>query len=148
MSFVPTGEQWRASAASGPRAGFWQRLFADLIDGVIVFIVYAILASALNTAGLLLSLLVGVGYFTLLEGGPRGQTLGKSAMHIRVVSLADGQPIGYQRALVRDLARILSAIPIYLGYLWMLWSRERQTWHDAISGVVVVPTAAYPLPPR
>jgi uncharacterized RDD family membrane protein YckC len=126
MSFTPTSEQWRTHTASGPRAGFWQRLSADLIDGIVVTIAYLILSHVLHTSGTLLSLLVAIGYFTYLEGGPRGQTLGKSAMQIRVVSLADGQPLGYQRALIRDLARILSAFPFYLGYFWMLWNREKQ----------------------
>lgn len=148
MSFTPTGERWNAGVASGPRAGFWPRLFADLIDAVILTIAYLILARALHTSGLFLSLLISVGYFTYLEGGPRGQTLGKSAMQIRVVSLAEGQPLGYQQALIRDLARMLSAIPLYLGYFWMLWSRERQTWHDMLGGAVVVPVSAYPLPAR
>jgi uncharacterized RDD family membrane protein YckC len=60
-------------------------------------------------------------------------------MQIRVVSLTDGQPLGYQRALIRDLARALSAIPFYLGYFWILWSREQQTWHDMLGDAVVVP---------
>jgi uncharacterized RDD family membrane protein YckC len=146
MSFIPTSEQIRTGAATGPRAGFWQRLFADLIDSIIIAIAYLILAQSLHTAGTLLGVLIGIAYFTYLEGGPRGQTIGKSAMQIRVVSLTDGQPLGYQRALGRDLARILSAIPLYLGYLWMLWSRERQTWHDTLTHAIVVPTAAYPPP--
>jgi len=148
MSFVPAGEQIRTHTATGPRAGFWQRLFADIIDSIIIAIAYLILSQILYTAGTLLWALIGIAYFTYLEGGPRGQTVGKSAMQIRVVSLDDGQPLGYQRALGRDLARILSAIPFYLGYLWMLWSRERQTWHDTLSRAVVVPIAAYPLPSR
>jgi uncharacterized RDD family membrane protein YckC len=148
MSFTPTGAHWHTSVATEARAGFCQRLFADLIDAAILTIAYLILARTLHTSGFLFSLLISVAYFTYLEGGPRGQTLGKSAMQIRVVSLADGQPLGYQRALIRDLARILSAIPFYLGYLWMIWSRERQTWHDTLGGAAVVPVAAYPLPTR
>jgi uncharacterized RDD family membrane protein YckC len=52
----------------------------------------------------------------------------------------------YQRGLVRELGRILSAIPFYLGYLWMLWDPEKQTWHDKLVRSVVVPVAAYSLP--
>lgn len=148
MSFVPTGEQWRVGSATGPRAGFWPRLFADLIDTIVVAIAYLVMSQVLKTPGELLWLIVGVAYFTYLEGGPRGQTLGKSAMQIRVVTLADGRPLGYQRALARDLARTLSSIPLYLGYVWMLWSPERQTWHDMFTGAVVVPVSAYPLPSR
>jgi uncharacterized RDD family membrane protein YckC len=148
MSFVPTGEATGQDLASGPRAGFWLRLGADLVDGLIVFIVYLLLAEILHGAGTTLAVIVGIGYFTYYEGGPRGQTWGKSAMKIRVVSLESGEPIGYQRALVRELVRIVSTIPLYLGYLWMLWDPEKQTWHDKASRAVVAPTYAYPLSPR
>jgi uncharacterized RDD family membrane protein YckC len=36
---------------------------------------------------------------------------------------------------------IVSAIVFLLGYLWMLWDPEKQTWHDKAAGSVVVPTA-------
>jgi uncharacterized RDD family membrane protein YckC len=69
-------------------------------------------------------------------------------MSVRVISLADGQPIGYGRAFIRWVGRYVSAIVIFLGYFWMLWDRERQTWHDKFAGSVVVPVSAYPLPYR
>ena len=34
-----------------------------------------------------------------------------------------------------------------LGYFWMLWDREKQTWHDKFANDVVVPTSAYPVVP-
>jgi uncharacterized RDD family membrane protein YckC len=27
-----------------------------------------------------------------------------------------------------------------LGYLWMLWDSEKQTWHDKAANAVVVPS--------
>ena len=53
--------------------------------------------------------------------------------------------IGYQRAAVRYLASIVSAICLFIGYLWMLWDKEKQTWHDKLSNSVVVPASDYPL---
>jgi uncharacterized RDD family membrane protein YckC len=49
-----------------------------------------------------------------------------------------GRPIGYGRAFIRWLGSILSVIPLFLGYFWMLWDREKQTWHDKMAGSVVV----------
>jgi uncharacterized RDD family membrane protein YckC len=77
-------------------------------------------------------------YWARLEGGDRGQTLGKQALGIRTVDLATGQPIGGGRAVGRYFARILSAFACYLGFLWMLWDPQRQTWHDKIVSSVVV----------
>ena len=51
---------------------------------------------------------------------------------------ATAQPIGAGRAIGRYFAMFLSAILCYLGYLWMLWDPQKQTWHDKIASSVVV----------
>ena len=148
MSFQSTSDTWTPTyGTSGPRAGFWQRFVADLIDVILLIIIAAIADAVLNSAGDVLAFLIWLAYFTGFEGGVDGQTPGKRAMRIRVSSLEDGQPIGYQRAFVRTLARIVSEIPFFLGYLWMLWNPQRQTWHDIIANAVVVPVATEPRRP-
>ncbi len=133
---------------SGPRAGFWRRFAAVLIDSIILAIVQGILTAALSDSvavAYILSTLIGWGYYTYFEGGPRGQTVGKMALSIRVIDLATGSPIGYGRGFIRQLVKIVSGAVILLGYLWMLWDREKQTWHDKAAGSVVVPVSAYPV---
>lgn len=144
-----------AGGASGPRAGFWQRFGAYLLDAILVGVVTILVAvvigilfaalkgAALKGAGYAIVLL-GIAYFIYFEGGPTGQTLGKRALGIRVIDFETGGPIGYGRAFIRYIGRILSGIFV-LGYLWMLWDREKQTWHDKFANDVVVPVAAYPL---
>jgi uncharacterized RDD family membrane protein YckC len=39
--------------------------------------------------------------------------------------------------------KYVDSLPIYLGFFWMLWDREKQTWHDKVAGSVVVPVDAY-----
>jgi uncharacterized RDD family membrane protein YckC len=130
---------------SGPRAGFWIRFAAVVIDGVITAVVSGVLTAALKGAGYAIGLVAVIAYFVVLEGGPTGQTLGKRAMGIRVVSFEDGGPIGYGRAFIRYIGRIVSSIVIFLGYFWMLWDKERQTWHDKFANAVVVPERDYPV---
>jgi uncharacterized RDD family membrane protein YckC len=130
--------------ASGPRAGFWRRFAAAFIDGVILAIVNVILSVALKGAGNVLALVVTIVYFTYFEGSRRGQTPGKSALGIRVISFDGSGSIGYGRAFIRWIGRYVSAIPIFLGYFWMLWDRENQCWHDKFASDVVVPVSAYP----
>ena len=126
--------------ASGPRAGFGRRLVGALIDGILLGVVSAILGSALNGgAGSGIGLAIDAVYFTVLIGGARGQTLGQVAMGIRVIDFNSGGPIGYGRAFIRWLVSILSALVIFLGYLWMLWDKEKQCWHDKAANDVVVP---------
>jgi uncharacterized RDD family membrane protein YckC len=133
-----------ADGPSGPRAGFWRRFAAKLIDWILLGIVDTLVALAVSR-GLYyaLSLIINWGYFTYMEGRAQGQTLGKLALGIRVYDFARGGPIGYGRAFIRQIAQILSTIPIFLGYFWMIWDREKQCWHDKIAGSVVVPVDAY-----
>ncbi|MDP1804087.1 MAG: RDD family protein [Acidimicrobiales bacterium] len=131
---------------SGPRASFGLRLVAALIDGVLFlvigFIVRVILGDVLGSA---VNLLLGLAYYAYLEGSPSGQTVGKRAMSIRVIDVRGGGPIGPGRALIRYIGRYVSALPCLLGFFWMLWDPEKQTWHDKFATTVVVPTSAYPV---
>lgn len=133
--------------ASGPRAGFWARVGAGIIDAIIVGIVPGIIYAATKNQSLesLLSLVIGISYTTYLEGGPTGQSLGKRVLGIRVIDASTGGPIGFGRGAIRYVVAIVSAIPCALGYLWMLWDREKQTWHDKASTSVVVPVSQYPV---
>jgi len=127
------------STSTDARAGFWIRFAASLIDTILLSIVTVPLQLGLKGAGYGLALLVGIAYYTYCEGGERGQTIGKSACGIRVRSLDGGGPIGYTRGFLRYIGRILSTIPLLLGYFWMLWDPQKQTWHDKIANSVVVP---------
>jgi uncharacterized RDD family membrane protein YckC len=74
-----------------------------------------------------------------------GQTIGKKLLSIRVIDFNSRGSIGYLRAFGRYLGRFLSSVVLLLGYLWMLWDKEKQTWHDKLVSRVVVPTDAYPV---
>jgi uncharacterized RDD family membrane protein YckC len=131
--------------ASGPRAGFWRRFAAVVIDGVILSIIGIFVGAAFKGgAGRGVSAAVSLLYATLFIGGRRGQTPGMAALGIRVISLDDSGPIGYGRALIRWLGAVVSAIPLFLGYFWMLWDKENQCWHDKFARDVVVPVSDYP----
>jgi uncharacterized RDD family membrane protein YckC len=132
--------------ASGPRAGFGRRLVGALIDAILLGIVNAILRALIGYgAGVGFGLLVDLVYFTVMIGGARGQTVGQMAMGIRVIDFNTGGPIGYGRAFLRWLVSIVSALVIFLGYLWMLWDKEKQCWHDKAANDVVVPVQYYPV---
>lgn len=133
---------------ASPKASFLRRVAALLLDSVIITaaIFAAALAIAVITGGESSSAIVIVQafaqlsvlvYYALLEGRS-GQTLGKKALGIRVIDVSSGGPIGVGRAVLRYLARILSSLPLFLGYLWMLWDPKGQTWHDKLASSVVV----------
>jgi uncharacterized RDD family membrane protein YckC len=132
-----TGEPVTLTSA---RAGFWRRFAASLIDGILLSIVSAILQAIIGRGGGYgIGILITLGYFTYFHG-TTGQTQGDAALSIRVVGKDTGAPIGYSRAFVRWLVSLVSGIVILLGYLWMLWDSEKQTWHDKAANSVVVPT--------
>jgi uncharacterized RDD family membrane protein YckC len=86
---------------------------------------------------LALAIVAGIVYYATLEGGS-GQTLGKRALGIKVVDVRTGGSIGTGRGVGRYFARIVSALVCYLGYFWMLWDPEKQTWHDKMVNSYVV----------
>ncbi len=132
---------------SGPRAGFWIRFGASFVDGLIVGVVSNLIFRLIGVSvavSELISFVLALTYFAYFEGST-GQTIGKRALGIRVVGFDSGETIGYQRAGMRYIASIFSALCFFIGYLWMLWDREKQTWHDKLSTSVVVPVSAYPV---
>ncbi|HAB58887.1 MAG: hypothetical protein CL433_03365 [Acidimicrobiaceae bacterium] len=95
-----------------------------------------ILAGAvlLSVLGPLLVIIVYV-----LQLGRTGQTWGRRIVSNKVIRVDNGDVPGIGRALGRELfAWIVSASILYLGYLWMIWDGDRQTWHDKVAGTVVV----------
>lgn len=121
------------------RASFGKRFLALLIDGLIIGVAGRILGTILGggSLGQTVSTALGLLYYVYFEGG-QGATLGKKVLKLKVVSTAGASPIGYGSAAVRYIGRIVSAIPIGLGYFWMLWDKDRQTWHDKIASTYVV----------
>ncbi|MDQ2826266.1 MAG: CbtB-domain containing protein, partial [Actinomycetota bacterium] len=45
-------------------------------------------------------------------------------------------PLGWSTALLRHLYSYVSALALGIGYLWMLWDPEKQTWHDKWSSTL------------
>jgi uncharacterized RDD family membrane protein YckC len=97
----------------------------------------AALLSLMFGLPLLLAFIIGLTYYAGMTAA-WGRTLGKMALGLQVVGL-DGNKPGYLRAALREtIGRFLSGFVCCLGYLWMLWDPQQQTWHDKISGTAVV----------
>ena len=143
-------------------ASISRRWLAILIDGFIVFLATvlmllaggamapleaaflsadeAVIADAmsqlqLNT--LIINLLVSGLYNVALMVYFNGQTLGKMMLRLRVVKKRGGR-ITILDALLRNVFGYTVSQIILLGYLWALFDREKQAWHDKMAGTVVV----------
>ncbi len=74
-------------------------------------------------------------YFVIFHG-LEGKTIGKWLLKLRVVG-GEGSAVTYRRAFLRWLAMVGFA-PILLGFLWILWSREKRGWHDFLARTWVI----------
>jgi uncharacterized RDD family membrane protein YckC len=151
-----------------PLAEWWQRLLGIVIDWLILsvpkFVVTLFVAGATDGgnvfsvgwgAGLvvvgILFAVIDLGYFGILNGGEKGQTVGQMALGIKVRDEATGGAVGPQRAGVRILILwpgiLIGWVPI-LGSLTLLytlvaafsplWDRRRQGLHDKVAHTDVI----------
>ncbi|MDH1009937.1 RDD family protein [Pseudomonas nicosulfuronedens] len=66
-----------------------------------------------------------------------GQTLGMQVWGVRVQN-ANGTRISLMQALLRFVIAIASWGCAGLGFLWMLWDKDKRTWQDRYSESVVI----------
>ncbi|MEP7034872.1 MAG: RDD family protein [Actinomycetota bacterium] len=69
--------------------------------------------------------------------GGRGQSFGKKTLGLTLVAEASGEPIGMAKAFLRDVAHIVDFAICFVGFLFPLWDRKRQTIADKIMATVV-----------
>jgi uncharacterized RDD family membrane protein YckC len=137
--------------------GVGVRFVAHLVDLILVGIVYGVTGRIIAgvfggvTEGgfelhggpaafaILLNFVISMGYFIILESSWNGQTLGKKLVGIRVVR-EDGSPIDVQEAVLRNLLRIIDALPfLYLLGIILIWtSDKKQRLGDRVAKTVVV----------
>jgi uncharacterized RDD family membrane protein YckC len=152
-----------AFAVAGPPrealAGFWRRLAAAFLDWILVGILAAAIGelfgvevpsvpSANGDAYFQPAtgpfILVGLAYFTYFHATTAGQSIGNRILGIRVLDAGTGRSLPYPRAFTRALVSNLSALALFLGFLWMLWEPRKRTWHDIVADSLVVSANVYP----
>lgn len=136
------------------RAGFWIRFLALLIDLILVAFVLHLAARVIEFAWNGFADAIGAyefhvnvdcpaAFFTLLAVYAavlwrwRGTTIGGAICNLHVVRL-DGRPVDWPTAIVRALGCFPSILVVGLGFMWVAFDPERQSWHDKIAGTVVV----------
>ena len=129
-----------------PKAGFWIRFVAIVIDGVILLVINTIIASILGTtttgrSGI--QTLLGLIYYVYFwsESSPwPGQTIGNKLLNIRVIK-TDGSNLSLVIALIRYVGLVVSILVIFIGVIWAAFDPNKQGWHDKLAGTYVIKTA-------
>jgi uncharacterized RDD family membrane protein YckC len=66
-----------------------------------------------------------------------GKTIGKAVMGVRVIG-PKGTRVTIGRGIRRYIGYWISAIPLFLGYFWVLINDHRHAWHDMLAGTSVI----------
>jgi uncharacterized RDD family membrane protein YckC len=123
--------------AALPRAGFWMRMGALLLDIFLIGVLMGVLHHSHD-----LELVVLAAYGAMMWK-LRGATVGGIVFDLQVVRL-DGREIDWETAIVRALSCFLSLAVAGLGFIWIAFDHNNQAWHDKIAGTVVVRVAKSP----
>jgi len=119
-------------------AGFWLRLGAGVIDLLILGSVSGIIAYFFPalivwmTSGVVISIVYWLGFWVW-----RGQTPGKMAVGVKVIR-TDSSPVKWQCAICRCLGYVVSAITLFIGFIWVAFDGRKQGIHDKIADTYVV----------
>lgn len=137
-----------------PKAGFWIRVVASVLDSLLLSIVQFILTisisllvgflgiaagedPAINMVIWLFGMTISLGYAVFFTGYC-GQTPGKMAVRVKVIR-TDGHPLNYGRAAKREiLGKFVSSILLGIGYIMVAFDNQKQGLHDKIADTYVI----------
>jgi uncharacterized RDD family membrane protein YckC len=120
------------------------RVGASLVESLPAVIVLYIFVFAVRVAILDIIIYLAFLGYTIYNRwilGGQGQSLGKKALGMMLLSEETGQPIGTLNAFLRDICHVVDSIICYVGYLFPLWDAKRQTIADKIMKTVVIPAS-------
>jgi uncharacterized RDD family membrane protein YckC len=142
----------RPRPAAAPFAGLATRALAFAIDAAVIILIFASLSALVALASTLVGtlrpawlagLLLGSGltliagaYFATFWSGA-GQTPGMRLLGLRLWG-PGGDPPSLGRSLVRVVGTAIAIIPLFAGYLPVLFDARRRGLPDLLAGTVVV----------
>jgi len=156
-SYAATSYTAVAPVAGVRYGGFWIRVVAAIIDGLIVRVVVSpihLLFGGLGLAGMMSGVhpvglaLFGGGvtliatlfgswlYEAFMESSSYQATLGKMIFGMKVTDL-NGNRISFERATGRHFANWLSAMVLCIGYIMVGFTERKQGLHDLLAGTLV-----------
>jgi uncharacterized RDD family membrane protein YckC len=127
-------------------AGFWIRFVAYIIDTIIIAVVcfivllfsFVLMGSDAWMIALAYVFCICFSwlYFACQESSPKQATIGKQALGL-VVTDPEYQRISFGRATGRWIAKIISALILYIGFIMIGFTERKQGLHDMIVSTYV-----------
>ncbi|MBS1951529.1 MAG: RDD family protein [Bacteroidetes bacterium] len=86
---------------------------------------------------MLISTVIWVLYYTLMESSKYQATVGKLALGL-IVTDESGNKLDFAKALIRNLCKIISSMIMCIGYIMAGFTEKKQGLHDIIAKTLVV----------
>ncbi|MBU1920248.1 RDD family protein [bacterium] len=130
--------QPQATPVSVAYAGFWRRVLAAIIDGIILSAIFWIIGGGdFSGASWIVTTAIAWLYYALLESSAKQATLGKMAVGV-IVTNEDGKRISILRATGRHFAKWISAIILCIGFIMVAFTEKKQGLHDMLADTLVI----------
>jgi uncharacterized RDD family membrane protein YckC len=136
VAVPPAAQPPLITADTMPRAGFWLRTGAAFLDFLLIGISCGILDNfiRLEMPGFLF---LAIATYSAAMWKNKGTTIGGVICGLKVVRL-DDKPIDWTIAIVRALSGFLSFFAAGVGFIWVAFDDQKQSWHDKIAGTTIV----------
>lgn len=130
--------------------GFWARVAASILDNILILLLTIPLLFAIYGQSVILSengaqgpLNILISYvlpavLIIMFWQYKQATPGKMIFNAKIVDAKTGEKPTAGQWAIRYIGYIPSAIVLGLGFLWVVWDKKKQGWHDKMAGTVVV----------
>lgn len=92
---------------------------------------------AVAGATALLTTVIAILYWSLMESSKFQATVGKLALGLKVTDM-EGKNLDLTKSLIRNVCKIISGMIIFIGYIMAGFTEKKQGLHDIIAGTLVV----------
>ena len=130
--------------------GFWPRVAASIVDNILIILVILPLLFAIYGQSYFLSesavqgpLDAFISYVlpaiaVIMFWYYKQATPGKMIFSAKIVDAKTGEKPSAGQWLIRYIGYFPSAMVLGLGFLWVIWDKRKQGWHDKMAGTVVI----------
>lgn len=80
-----------------------------------------------------LNIFITLGFWYFIYATP-----GKRLVNSQIVNFKTGQPAALWRLIVRYIGYYISMIPLFFGFIWIAFDKNKRGFHDYIAGTAVI----------